>query len=430
MCAGAQAAPATSFMPFELLQITAQYSNAVLVAVMPYVSDCVKNLELPIPQPVSISQVAEFKCSPRSDLFGGLVILTNGYQFAFLHGHVELYRNQKSYYFLQDPDLIPRFVGPVNLSEREALEVAHRAIKRLGYTDAMLSADRPADVSSPPRSKTGLVPRYRIRWYDSTRGHDPAHHPLSIEFEVDATSGQIQMLKIANPNTYRPDPKVDVAPRIIGHGPEMAYRNGRKIVPVSQTYSNAFLTAILPQCSEFARIVGFDVKQPLTTNDVDVSTFICGLVDGDPMAAFSLKNEARFTYRHGQVIAFYAPDVMELPDRQNSHDPKEFERFQANFYGKVNMTTNESVALVRETVSKLGYTKKMLHIDKPPGVYGPNWWGTNRIARSFIIWKEPSDGPFCVTSEVDVANKKIKSLYINDHALTNIWRKPPEIRVR
>jgi hypothetical protein len=38
---------------FEIFQITVSYSNAVLVAIMPHISNFAKALDLPIPQPVT-----------------------------------------------------------------------------------------------------------------------------------------------------------------------------------------------------------------------------------------------------------------------------------------------------------------------------------------------------------------------------------------
>ena len=40
-------------MPFQLVQITAQSSNTVLAAIMPYVSDFTSRLDLPIAKPVA-----------------------------------------------------------------------------------------------------------------------------------------------------------------------------------------------------------------------------------------------------------------------------------------------------------------------------------------------------------------------------------------
>jgi len=93
------------------------------------------------------------------------------------------------------------------------------------------------------------------------------------------------------------------------------------------------------------------------------------------------------------------------------------------------MTTNEAIALVRQTLRNLGYSEKMLCVDGQPRIYGPDWWGTNRIARCFIEWSESIDPPTWVNAEVDVAKKTLKSLYINDYAITNIWRNPPKINV-
>lgn len=412
---------------FEILQITAQYSNAVLVAIMPHISDFAKAMELPIHHPVALAHVEHFGCSPRSDLFGGKVVLTNGYEFTFLHGRVEMYRSPQSYYELKDPDLFPRFFGPVKLSERDAVQTARTAIKRLGYTEAMLGND-PPQVKPPPKIGKKYVPRYKISWADTTRGSDPENPPLSVQFEVDATSGQIQAMMLFNPNTWRPDPKTEVQAPVVGKGPQTVYRGGRKVFPVSSAYSHAFLKAILPELSNFLKKAGFSTRTPLTTNDVDMAHYDCGLVDGDPRVFLDLKSGARFVYSHGQVIAFYADDVMRLPGREDPPFPA-YEKFQARFYGPINMTTNEAVALVRQTVKKLGYSEKMLRIDESPVIAGPNWWGTNRIARCFVNWREPHQGAFLVTAEVDVATRTLKSLYINDHANTNIWRNPPSVSV-
>jgi hypothetical protein len=417
-------------LPFVILQVTAAYSNAVLVAIMPHVSDFAKKLDLPIPQPVSASQVASFRCSPRSDHIGGRITLTNGFQFVFDQGGIRLCESPHCFYALQNPDLIPKFFGTVKISESQAIQIAHKAIQKLGYSDAMLCADRAPQITPPVKDKTNYIPRYRIRWLDPTRGTGgPDHLPPSIEFEINAATGEIEMLNIYNPNTWQPDPKVDVHTPVIGKSPEAVYRGGRKMYPVSQAYSNAFLVAILPQCSAYAKNIGYSFKHSLTLQDVDRSQYSCGLVDSDPMAEVNLKDGTRFNYSHGQVIGFYASDVMELPGKHWPYSPLEYDKFQKKFYGPVNMTTKEAVALVRQSIENLGYSGSVLNIDEAPLAGGPSWWGTNRIARCSMQWQEPNQGAIRVQAEVDLAAKSIKSLYINDHANTNIWRKPPRIDV-
>jgi len=406
---------------FEIFEITARYSNAVLVAIMPCVSDFAKRLDLPVPQPITLSQVREFKCSPRSDLFGGRVILTNGHEFAFLHGRVEMYRTPQSYYELQDPDRVPEFFGPVKLKEEDALRVVHQAIKKLGYTDARLYADRLPRITRPARFGKNYVPRFRIWWGDPSWGN-PDDPPASVEFEVDATTGQIQMMYLLNVGTRRDSPKVDVHPRVIGKGPQtVTVGQGRQVTPVNPAYANAFLSAILPQFSDYVGKAGFPIPLPITTNDVNMARYDCGVVEGDPRVFLHLKTGERFVYSHGQVVAFYASDVMQLPGGEDKPIQQ--------FFGPVNITGNQAIALVRQTIKRLGYSQTVLHADESPQVGAPARYGTNTIARYFLNWKESRYGPFRVCAEVDARTKTIKSLYINDHAITNIWREPPKIDI-
>jgi len=404
---------------FELIQVTAQYSNAVLVALMPYVSDFSKNLELPIPTPITTNHVRQFRCSPRLDLMGGNIVLTNGYEFSFVHGRVGLYRSPQCYYFLQDPNRIPEFYGRVKISEAEALQIAHTAITKIGYTDALLDANSVPEITKPVHIGTNVVPRYRVKWR-SPNGLFPESPRSSIDFEIDATTKQIHMMYLGNTNTWRPNPKVDVHPPIIKKGLQSQPGGaGRKLFPVSQAYSNAFLEAILPQLSEYVKKSGFAVPLPITTDQVDMTRYICGLVEGDPMAHVYLKRGDEFIYRHGQVIAFYSFDAAVIPAG---------ERRQEDFFGRVNMGTREALALVRKTIRQLGYSEKVVRVNENPSRIGPpQKIGTNFLARHFFTWEEGDEG--FATAEVDATTKTMKSLYINDHAITNIWRSPPKVDV-
>jgi len=407
---------------YDILQVTADYSNAVLLAVLPYVSDFATKLDLPVQKPVTPAQVREFKCSWRSDQIGGSVRLLNGFQFSFVDGRVALYRSPKSYYSLQDPTRLPEFYGEVRVSESQAVGIAHEAIRKLGYSDAMLAADRSPLIVPPPKVGTNTVPRYRIKWFDP-HSRDPADLLPTIDLEVDASTRAIRMLTLFSPSTFRPQPKVNVRAPVRAHGPETRpVGEGRKLLPVHPAYAQAFLVAILPQFCDYVRKGGFSVQLPITTNAVDMAHYTCGVVEGDPCAFVDLKTGARFVYRHGQVVAFYAPDVMVLPG--------EDQKSLARFVGPINVTSNAAVALVRETVRRLGYSEKVLHMNEPPmDSGGPPRWGTGFIARYFLNWKESHEGDFRVVAEVDATAKTLKSLFINDNVITNVWRIPPRIDV-
>jgi hypothetical protein len=230
------------------------------------------------------------------------------------------------------------------------------------------------------------------------------------------------MMYLLSSKTWRESPKVNIHPPIVGQSAQTAYRNGHKVLPVSQAYSDAFLAAILPQCSEYIRASGFRVSTPITPKDVNMGKYTCGIADNDPTAFLDLKSGARFVYRHGQVIAFYAPDVTHMPG-EDWMQPVE------KFFGPINITGAQAAELVRQTVKRLGYSEKVLHLDEQPLIGGPAHHGTNVIARYSLDWKESEEGAFRVCAEVDATTKTVKSLYINDHAITNIWRKPPRISV-
>jgi hypothetical protein len=143
----------------EIVQITAQYSNAVLVAILPFVSDFSQRLNLPVSTPVTPAHVLQFKCDPRKDHVGGLITLTNGCQFSYLSGRVCIYRSPHSYYSLQNSDLIPRFYGPVLLKERAALKIARNAVEKLGYADEVAHAGTVPKVEPPEKFGENFVPR-------------------------------------------------------------------------------------------------------------------------------------------------------------------------------------------------------------------------------------------------------------------------------
>jgi hypothetical protein len=432
--------PAKSFMPlpYLIVQVTAAYSNAVLVAIMPHISDFAEKLDLPIPQPVNAGQVSQFNCSPRTDLIGGRVVLTNGCEFTFLHGHVESYSSPKSYYELQNPKLIPKLFGKASLSETQSVELARSAVKKLGYTDTDLFIDGKPVVKTPPKFGTNSVPHYLVRWLDPSYGSGgPKNLPTSVEMEVNAATRQIEMVNLSSPNIIQPDPEINIHPPVMGESPKTVYLGGHKINPVTPEYAKAFLAAVLPQLTSFVIKGNIAAKKPILAGDVDMARYLtkysCGVVDADMMATIDLKDGTQFTYRHGQVIAFYSDTAMERPDRDWPQSFTEQQKFRKKFYGVINLTTNDAVRLVRETIRGLGYPETMLPLNDKPEINEPGWWGTNRIARCYIIWYGRDDGELVrttrVSAEVDMTTKTLKSLYINDHANTNIWRKPPDVGI-
>lgn len=400
----------------ELVQITAQYSNAVLVAIMPYISDFAHKLNLPVSNPVAQSQVAEFRCDPRKGQTGGLVILTNGFRFSFTEGHVSSYHSSKSYFSLQDPDLIPNFYGPVKMSKSEALKIARDAVKRLGYEASLFHADRQPLVSQPEKIKGNRIARYRFRWLDPD-WQGPKNLgivPALLDVEVDASNGQIEMLSLAGPALRRPSPTVAVSPPVIQRPPrKKELSGGMKTDAVGIAYATAFLEAILPQISTFAADVGLRQPEALTTNVLDLSQYYCGLLDGQPIAQLVLTNGDRFNYDHGRVVAFYAHDAYhKFPDQGRLED----------FTGKPNITTNRAIGICESVIKKLGYKAKL-----PRAVLGnATQVGTEQVTRYVYYWFKPGEQSNFATFEIDMEDGSLKSVYLDDPSL---WRAPPKLSV-
>ncbi|MEI7937654.1 MAG: hypothetical protein WCK27_13275 [Verrucomicrobiota bacterium] len=410
-------------MPFELLQVTAAYSNAVLVAIMPHISQFARTLALPISQPVTIAQVKRFGCSPRADHIGGRVLLTNGYSFTFDQGAVVLYRSPLSYYSLQEPERISQFYGQVKIKKDEATRIAQTTLTKLGYSEADLHLAIPPKVKPPPVSQGKQVARYFVEWIDPSQVSAGGIPLERTAVEVDASTGVIQMLGIQTRQARRPDPQVAVRPPVIAQQPQSQLVGGTKVLPVSAPYARAFLVAILPQISDYVTKAGIDVKVPITIADVDIPHYDCGLVRGLPRACLYLKNGDRFWYEHGQVIEFEARDSQRwsAPNKPHEDPPPE------KFFGPIKVSADEALAVVRKALANLGYPAKVPRLKKRPEIVPPQKYGTNYFARYFFNWWPNDEGMQIAVAEVDATTKKLKSLGITDLALTNIWRQPPQI---
>ena len=400
---------------WELVQVTAQYSNAVLLAVLPHISDFAQKLDLPVPTPVTTGQVLEFKCDPRAGQTGGAVVLTNGFIFTFLDGRVCVYRSPRSYYSLQDPELVPRFYGPVKLKEKEALRIARDTIKKLGYQNAVFNADSAPLVTPPEKIGTNFIPRYLFRWPDPhwPKPNEPgAIQHVLLEVEINASNGRVEMWITTSQETSRPSPKVDVVPPLLhpqASKPQLP--GGQQTFPVSDAYALAFMNAILPQLSDFITKAGLNIPIPINTNQVVATNYSCRLLDGQPMAQLYLTNGDRFFYRDGHFSDFYAHDAKEkYPESGRPED----------FLGHLHMSTDQAISLCEGVMRNMGYKEKL---PTPIISYAPAR-GTLVCTRYHYYWKHPDqDLPFA-SFEVDMETKTIKSIFLKDPVFQ---REPPKI---
>lgn len=201
----------------SLLHITAAYSNAVLVAFLPHVSDYAKQLDLPIAQPITVEQVARFNTSPYMDNVGGGLWLTNHYWFCFEWGFVNGFRSPDNWFANQELEGVERFAGKDNMTTNDAIELARSSFVKLGYKPADFHAnEQPTSIEGPfDTKKIGHVPYCRVEWTSpkATTREDRAHY-YQVQFDIDMQRNQVVGMALSSTNFWRASPKIDVVPEL------------------------------------------------------------------------------------------------------------------------------------------------------------------------------------------------------------------------
>lgn len=395
------------FDAFEWIRVTAEYSNAVLVAVLPYVSNAVERLDLPVPRPVTMEQVTYCNVAPRR-MFSVGIGIKGGWDFLFSRGYIDTIQSSHSYFVLQDPDNIPEYYGQVRMTKAEAIELGRETIRRLGIPLESVFAEQEPRVTEPEKIGTNVVPHYRIEWL-SPRGGLVS----PVDIDINADRKRVERLCIFNKSLEKPPPKIDIVPPPEPRGP-------KPWPHTNPEYARQLISIALRAVDEYAEKLSLPIPRPLTTNHVAV--FSLADNGGWPHAEIELTNGWHFVYRNSMVNGYYAPDDL-FSIRSEQHPI-----LIKDFLGQWNMTEAEALELIRKTIAKLGYPNNLTRMDFAPKVIKPAIPG---IPRYHIWWwcceDDPSDDLISkVEAEVDADKRELKSLYF-DHK--SFWNKPPPIDV-
>lgn len=193
----------------SFFHVTSQYSNAVLVAILPYVNDCAERLNLAVPRPVRAESVRSFVCDSRVGECGGWITLTNGHEFWFSHGIVDTYESPRDYFSLQNAEEIPLFFGKYKMSRNEAVVMATAAGQWLGGAKIGISRFQPKVVAASSVG-TNTLPFFRVEWeiVDGTTS------TAMISVIIDAERKQIVKFFRAGQKLWMPPPKLDIVPEL------------------------------------------------------------------------------------------------------------------------------------------------------------------------------------------------------------------------
>ena len=206
------AAAYSNRLPCDVAQVTATYSNAVLVALLPHVSDCAKTLELPIIQPITTAHVSKFNASPLADNVGGGLWLTNGYWFVYSHGCVDSFRSPNNWFTMQEVEDAPKFVGKENMTTNEAVQFARDSFVKLGYKlETFHLNDNPTHLEGSYDLPLGHIPFCRVLWEspDATTLAERMNS-YSVRFDIDLQRKLVVGMVLSGTNFYRPNLEVSV----------------------------------------------------------------------------------------------------------------------------------------------------------------------------------------------------------------------------
>ena len=195
------------------------YSNAVLAAILPHISDYAKKLDLPIPQPITASQVAHFGVANLQGDLGGGVWLTNNYWFVFANGYVDSFRLNKHNPFIDDDpaENWPKYAfGKINMTTNEAIDFARQSVVKLGYDVKALHID------IPPESFSGGVilndgnpfPYCEMSWDHEVEITNGVNNSINVEAQVNMNNKSLIGLSIIGRIAWQTNPPIAVVPEL------------------------------------------------------------------------------------------------------------------------------------------------------------------------------------------------------------------------
>ncbi len=204
------------------VNVTAAYSNAVLVALLPHFSDFAQRTELKTPVPIAAPHIREFRVNPTAGIVGGALTLTNGFRFWFGSGVVDSFHAPRDFFVAQVAETVPEFYGQLRMTENEAVLFAKETIKRLGYREVDVCQDWPMRVRGPFWVKTNCIPFYQIKW-------EAPDDTGFTQVSIDAEKREIVGVDLDTKRIRKPPPTIDVVPELLSDYRKRIQRESRAL---------------------------------------------------------------------------------------------------------------------------------------------------------------------------------------------------------
>lgn len=200
----------------ELVHMTATYSNAVLVAILPHISDFAKKLDLPIQQTITAGQVLRCNPNPYKGRIGGPVVLTNHYWFLFdYRGYVVSFTSPTNW-FSGDEDIVDNpqhYTGKTQMTTNQIVALAQATLLKLGYPPELTHADTTPGIQGPYElNQGGHVPYCRVEWCPIEDRDSDGYSRVRVEINTQQKSVVGLYLGFARTNKIGTPVKIGVEP--------------------------------------------------------------------------------------------------------------------------------------------------------------------------------------------------------------------------
>jgi hypothetical protein len=205
--------------------VSQEYANAFIRAIIPEVSDFCSKLGPPIPTKIEEADInrGESEVTIKKGRVTASLRLKSGYLVVYHAGHVWAVHAVDAYYTSpnRNPKVrqSPEWNDPMQFSKEQVSEKIKRvAIDKLGFPEKELFLDtEPFFTLSPKADMTNSVRRFVFHWHkpeteeERRRGQktDP-YADISLSAEIDAVSGNIKALNCLGKWFERADPKIDL----------------------------------------------------------------------------------------------------------------------------------------------------------------------------------------------------------------------------
>jgi len=199
-------------------------SNAVLVAIMPQVSDFSKKLDLPLPQPIPLNQVISFRrVHTRDSLLCNVTItnVSNRFRFSYGNGCVFDFKMDHIPFLDDDPanDWKSYAFGKDNMTTNDAINLARNSIKKLGLDPKDFHADMPPTLfQGDYYLKDGNhVPFAKILWQSpDAKNLEEQQNGYYLEFFINMNKKTLIGATIVTRKIWGEEPKIASDPQIQG----------------------------------------------------------------------------------------------------------------------------------------------------------------------------------------------------------------------